>query len=227
MVTNMMAEYQLPADHILRIWKESGDLQKATTTLKQLKESSGETSSRIVMPNSTLPAHNSPVGREDAGRTAASNTTLPVHNAPLADADTVVHANDVSNVVTRDATSPPRAQEPQIGRVGSSTTDGDTSSTTSTSFTSFTSITSSTPDHPPSPNRNSSQNPLDADANHPHSEAQTAQIPMPLDLQKVYTLLSSPGRKDVLQRFWARYGRDFLQVEHTLKSWNPTTTTVT
>ncbi|KAJ3996271.1 hypothetical protein F5050DRAFT_1807883 [Lentinula boryana] len=235
-LVNSMSEtlserYNFPPEYVLRVWKETGNLEEAESILKELGAlangllrdaisrrsslksaiSSDAIGNHEEGPGQAAPPHATVHTRTQRNRSAGGDSSVVRKPSRLRQsfAGDSLHAQPIP-------TSPLlHSPENFNGRDFAMLTGSSSKDSIPTPPTSVSPAQEDAPItlRPGKPKSSASVDHLNAD---PESKSSNVEAVWPPTLQKVYFSISSPERKKVLQRFWKAHGKDFVQVESTL-----------
>ncbi|KAJ3913652.1 hypothetical protein F5877DRAFT_83591 [Lentinula edodes] len=235
MVEILFDRYKFPPEYVLRVWKQAGDLEETEAILKQLRDLENgllrESSSRRS--SHTGSNTSSGNGRKDGDQITAEPIMGGPQRASCASGDSSIVRNpsrlresfsgdflkpEERATETRATFSFPRALDSRHDFANSSSFKSNVT-TPATYQSRVPNDTSTSPkSSKSSTTRDSSDNQSEAHTSNP-SDVEAA---LPPKLQEIYSAISSPDRKMVLQKFWKAYGTDYIQVESTLNDNLPT-----
>ncbi|KAJ3935112.1 MAG: hypothetical protein NXY57DRAFT_972747 [Lentinula lateritia] len=231
MVEILFDKYKFPPEYVLRVWKQAGDLEEAEAILKQLRDLENgllrESSSRRSSHTSSNTSSGD--GRKEGDQITAEPIMGGPQRASYAGGDSSIVRNPsrlresfsgdflkpeerATATETRATFSFPRALDARHDFANSSSFKINVT-TPATYQSRVPDDTSTSPKSTKSSTtRDSSDNQSEAHTSNP-SDVEAA---LPPKLPMIYSAISSPDRKMVLQKFWKAYGTDFIQVESTL-----------
>ncbi|KAJ3808071.1 hypothetical protein F5876DRAFT_79093 [Lentinula aff. lateritia] len=216
MVETLFDRYKFPSEYVLRVWKQAGDLEETEAILKQLRDLENgllrESSSRRSSHTSSNSSGN---GRKDGDLITAGGDSSIVRNPSRLresiSGDFLKPEEQAPATETRSTFSSPRTLDAHRNLALPNNSSSKINVTTPATYQSR--IPEPTSPSPGSPKSSTTNGYLDNQSEAHTSKPSDVEATLPPKLQEIYSAISSPDRKMVLQKFWKAYGTDFIQVE--------------
>ncbi|KAJ3762106.1 hypothetical protein EV360DRAFT_79598 [Lentinula raphanica] len=223
MIQTLSERYNFPPEYVLQVWKEAGDLNEAESILKELGNlAKGLLNKAVSRRSSSSSATEN--GEERSGHPAPNHvsvdTRLQQKRNSGVDPGVVLNPSPLRQSFSGDSiresheASPPLRSSETVHRPKHAVQIHSSQRSIPTPPTSVSpahEVVVST--------RRAVQSPIET--RNATLESCPKKLPSkesvwPSPLQKVYSTISSPERKEVLQKFWKGYGDEFLRLEPTL-----------
>ncbi|KAJ4481935.1 hypothetical protein J3R30DRAFT_3699241 [Lentinula aciculospora] len=228
-VKRLSDRYDFPPEYVLRVWKETGDLEEAESILKVLGNVANgmlrKYSSRRPSPNSgtsngsmgnreykEVPVTSTPTA---AGVRAQQYTSSGSDTSAVRNPSRLRESFSVNSLQTHPTQTIPSLLFSGINLHDSTDASSNGTPATNQATNIVSQARDNTPPPPSEPTSSTTGHLLTLTETEP-PEISDADVLWPPKLQKVYSAISSPDSKRVLREFWNSYGEDFVQVESTL-----------